>query len=106
LHLSPERHPEQGSYFRSDHFPLAQVGVRAIDISCGDDYVGRPKGWGEKQFRAYNQTHYHQPSDKYDPAWDMRGMVEETRFTEELTRALADSEKRPRQLEGARTVTN
>ena len=32
----------QGSYFRSDHFSLAKVGVPGTTIENGSDYVGKP----------------------------------------------------------------
>lgn len=96
LRVSPESRPEQGSYFRSDHFPLAQAGIPAISIGGGDTFTGKPSGWGEKQFKAFNQAHYHQPSDKYDPKWDLRGMIQQARFTLELARAIGDSDKRPK----------
>src|SRR2546426_2646658 len=54
LRISPDPRPEQGSFYRSDHFPFAKVGVPSISLKEGDDYVGRPKGWGEKKFREYN----------------------------------------------------
>src|SRR5437588_466589 len=44
--ISPDPRPEQGSFYRSDHFPFAKVGVPSISFKEGDDYIGRPKGWG------------------------------------------------------------
>jgi len=70
IRIDPDEHPEQGSYYRSDHFPLAKAGVPSFSVSPGSDYIGKPKDWGQKQFEEYNTKHYHQPSDEFDPTWD------------------------------------
>jgi Zn-dependent M28 family amino/carboxypeptidase len=80
LRLTADPRPEQGGYFRSDHFPFSKKGVPSISIGNGDDFVGRPAGWGEKQFRAFNEQHYHQPSDEYQESWDLAGMVQQVDF--------------------------
>ncbi len=64
LRVSADSRPEQGSFYRSDHFPFAKAGVPSISLKEGNDYVGRSKEWGEEQFKAYNTAHYHQPSDE------------------------------------------
>lgn len=76
LTLKPDAHPEQGYYYRSDQFSLAKAGVPAIAVVQGLDYVGKPEGWGEAQYENYRTKHYHQPSDAYDPAWDLSGLVQ------------------------------
>jgi Zn-dependent M28 family amino/carboxypeptidase len=77
MRVSPDARPEQGSFYRSDHFPFARVGVPSISLKEGNDYVGRSKEWGEQQFKAYNTAHYHQPSDEYSDSWDFRGLLQE-----------------------------
>ena len=72
----PDSHPEQGYFFRSDHFPFAKGGVPALSIRNGEDYVGKPKDWSKKFFEEYNSKNYHQPSDEYDPNWRFDGMVQ------------------------------
>ena len=96
LRISPDPRPEQGSFYRSDHFPFAKVGVPSISLKEGDDYVGRPKGWGEKKFREYNDAHYHQPSDEYRDDWDFRGMIQEAEFALAIARRVADMNTMPR----------
>jgi len=80
LTIQPESHPEQGHYYRSDHFSLAHAGVPAFSISLGTRYVGKPASYGEKVFEDYNTKHYHQPSDEYREDWDFGGMEEVARF--------------------------
>jgi Zn-dependent M28 family amino/carboxypeptidase len=95
MRVSPDARPEQGSFYRSDHFPFAKVGIPSISLKEGDDYVGRPKGWGEQQFKAYNTAHYHQPSDEYSDSWDFRGMIQEAEIAMEIGRRIADTEQMP-----------
>jgi Zn-dependent M28 family amino/carboxypeptidase len=95
MRVSPDARPEQGSFYRSDHFPFAKVGVPSISLKEGDDYVGRPKGWGEAQFKAYNTAHYHQPSDEYSDSWDFRGMIQEAEIALAIGRRIADTEQMP-----------
>jgi Zn-dependent M28 family amino/carboxypeptidase len=96
MYVSPDARPEQGSFYRSDHFPFAKVGVPSISLKEGDDYVGRPKGWGEQQFKAYNTAHYHQPSDEYSDSWDFRGMQQEADIALEIGMRVANAETMPR----------
>ena len=94
--VSPDARPEQGSFYRSDHFPFAKVGVPSISLKEGNDYVGRSKEWGEEQFKAYNTAHYHQPSDEYSDTWDFRGMLQETEIAMAIGRRIADMDQMPR----------
>ena len=96
LRISPDPRPEQGSFYRSDHFPFAKVGVPSISLKEGDDYVGRPRGWGEKKFKEYNEAHYHQPSDEFRDDWDFRGMIQEADFALAIGRRVADMNALPR----------
>src|SRR5207253_10878296 len=96
LRISPDPRPEQGSSYRSDHFPFAKVGVPSISLKEGDDYVGRPKGWGKQQFDAYNTQHYHQPSDEFDPNWNYQGMIQETEIAMAIGRKISDMDQMPR----------
>jgi len=88
----------RGAFFRSDHFPFARAGVPALSIYPGDNYVGRPKGWGEEQKDLYNQQRYHQPSDEYQPTFRYAGMAQEVRVTVRTARAIANDPALPRWL--------
>ena len=89
LVLRPEAHPEQGYYYRSDHFSLAKAGVPAFSVNPGIDYVGRPEGWGDEAEKRYVAEDYHQPSDEFDPAWDFSGLGQIAAFGLELGRRVA-----------------
>jgi Zn-dependent M28 family amino/carboxypeptidase len=96
MRVSSDARPEQGSFYRSDHFPFAKVGVPSISLKEGNDYVGRSKEWGEEQFRAYNTAHYHQPSDEYSDSWDFRGMLQEAEIAMAIGRRIADMDQLPK----------
>ncbi|GAB3918417.1 M28 family metallopeptidase [Mucilaginibacter boryungensis] len=68
--------PGAGSYYRSDHFNFAKVGIPALDINGGTDSKAHGKEWGLKQEEDYTSNHYHQPSDNYSPDMDVTGMVQ------------------------------
>jgi Zn-dependent M28 family amino/carboxypeptidase len=90
LRISPDPRPEQGSFYRSDHFPFAKVGVPSISLKEGSDYIGHPKEWGEKKFKEYNDAHYHQPSDEYHDDWNFAGMIQEADFAMEIGKRVAN----------------
>lgn len=94
--IEPDPRPEQGSFYRSDHFPFARVGVPSISLKEGMDFVGRPKGWGEQQFKAYNTANYHQPSDEYSASWNLEGMIQEALIAFEIGRRISDMDEMPR----------
>ncbi|HEY6190159.1 MAG TPA: M28 family peptidase [Pyrinomonadaceae bacterium] len=96
MRVAPDPRPEQGSFYRSDHFPFAKVGVPSISLKEGQDFIGRPKGWGEEKFKAYNTANYHQPSDEYSDTWDFRGLVQEAEIALDIARRVADSPELPR----------
>ena len=96
LRVSTDSRPEQGSFYRSDHFPFAKVGVPSISLKEGNDYVGHTKEWGEEQFRAYNTAHYHQPSDEYRDSWDFRAMIQEAEIAMAIGRRISDAPQLPK----------
>src|SRR5579862_543864 len=75
--VRPDPEPEKGSYYRSDHFSFAKVGVPAFDPSSGIDYVGKPAGWGMKMRAQFTEHDYHKPSDVIKPYWKMDGAEED-----------------------------
>ncbi len=96
VRISPDPRPEQGSFFRSDHFPFAKVGVPSISLKEGSDYVGHPKEWGAQKFKEYNDAHYHQPSDEFRADWNLKGMIQEAEFALAIGRRVADANAMPK----------
>jgi Zn-dependent M28 family amino/carboxypeptidase len=95
LTIKPDPRPEQGSYYRSDHFSLAKVGIPAFSIRQGDEFGGKPAGFGEQNFQDYNQNRYHQPSDEYDDDWDFSGLEELAKFGFTLGTSAANLSQMP-----------
>jgi Zn-dependent M28 family amino/carboxypeptidase len=84
-----------GSYFRSDHFSLARVGVPGTSIENGSSYVGRPERWGREQKEKYTAERYHQPSDQMQPWFTYGGVVQQLRVTVRTALAVADAPAQP-----------
>jgi Zn-dependent M28 family amino/carboxypeptidase len=80
LQIRPDPHPENGHYYRSDHFSLARVGVPAFSIKEGEKFRGHTADWGARQNLEYEQKRYHQPSDQYRPEMDFSGDAIMARF--------------------------
>jgi Zn-dependent M28 family amino/carboxypeptidase len=93
--IAPEAHPEQGEYYRSDHFSLAHAGVPAFSIEQGTDYPGKPAEYGKKLFEEYNDKHYHQPSDEYKDDWNFGGMEEVANFALRIATTVANQDGLP-----------
>ena len=80
LTIKPDPRPEQGSYYRSDHFSLAQVGIPSFTVGGGTDFAGKPPGFSEQLFKEFNAKHYHQPSDEFHADWDFSGLAQKAQF--------------------------
>ncbi len=98
--VGEDQYPERGYFFRSDHFPLAKAGVPALSISSPREFLGPNAEELRKKQEAYNTTHYHQPSDEYDPAWSFSGAVEDLKFLAQLAWRIAAEQEMPRYNEG------
>ena len=70
LTIVPDQDPEQGYYYRSDHFSLAKVGVPAFSVDGGHEVAGKPVEWGREQADDYREKRYHQPADEIADDWD------------------------------------
>jgi len=93
--ITPDPHPEQGSFYRSDHFPLAKIGVPALSIEQGENFAGRDPAYGRKLFEDYNARHYHQPSDEFREDWDFTGLENIARFGFLIGTSAANQERLP-----------
>jgi Zn-dependent M28 family amino/carboxypeptidase len=95
LTINPDPRPEQGTYYRSDHFAFAHVGIPAFSVESGEQYVGKPKDFGEKIFQEYNTKNYHQPSDEFQETWDFSGLAEMARFGFAIGKEVANQDRLP-----------
>ena len=75
--VKPDQFADKGYFYRSDQFSFAKIGVPAMYLDTGTDFVDRPPEWGKQQLDHYTEVHYHQPSDEYDPSWNLDGMIDD-----------------------------
>jgi Zn-dependent M28 family amino/carboxypeptidase len=73
----PDTQPEKGSFYRSDHFEFARVGVPAFYTSSGTDIIGKEPGYGRMRRDEYVSSDYHKVSDEIKPWWDLRGAAQD-----------------------------
>ena len=75
--LTADAYPENGYYYRSDHFELAKYGVPMLYPSIGLDHKEKGVEFGKLKEDEYTAKHYHGPSDEYETSWDLSGAVED-----------------------------
>ncbi len=85
----------KGSFFRSDHFPLARSGVPSLSLESGLDFVGRPQGWGKEKEDEYTKERYHQPSDELLPWYSFDGAAQQLRVIVRTAVAVAEAPGQP-----------
>jgi len=98
--VKPDQFPDRGSFYRSDQFSFAHVGVPGLYLGTGTDFIGRPAGWGREQIELYERTHYHQPSDQLQPDWNFDGMVDNAQLGFAVGVKLANSDQLPAWVPG------
>ncbi len=96
LTLEGDMRPEQGFFFRSDHFPFAKVGVPAVSLRHGDDFVTPLSGEALTFFRDYTAKYYHQPSDEYKDWWSTDAMIQNAELGLAIAIKIANSPAMPR----------
>ena len=100
-YVLPTQHPETGSFYRSDHFNFAKVGVPALYAKGEYDSRLHGKGFAEEQGRIFEAKHYHQPSDEFDPKADLRGAEQDARLLFRIGQRLAGETTFPQWKEGS-----
>jgi Zn-dependent M28 family amino/carboxypeptidase len=93
--FTPDPKVEAGSFYRSDHFPFAKVGVPAISWRFGLDLVQGGVARGTALDKEYTAKRYHQPDDEYDPSWNFRGMIQDWQLLHNVGYRLANSSDWP-----------
>jgi Zn-dependent M28 family amino/carboxypeptidase len=95
LEVSPDDQPEQGHYFRSDHFSFAHAGIPAFSIGHATEFAGKPEGYGHKMWEEYNTNHYHHPSDEFQADWDFTALEQAAEYGFLLGRDIANQDNLP-----------
>ena len=99
--LVQESDPTKGHYFRSDHFEFAKVGVPALYLDRGSDYVGKPRDYGARKRDEYVARDYHQVSDEIKPDWDLSGAAEDMQLFFEVGYKVAEGDAWPQWKAGS-----
>lgn len=100
--VAKDPNPSAGSYFRSDHFNFAKVGIPALYTGNGINNVKHGEAWGKAQQEDYTKNRYHAPADNFEPAkWDFSGMVADLRLLFEVGYRLSNESTFPGWKEGS-----
>jgi Zn-dependent M28 family amino/carboxypeptidase len=78
--LTPDQLPIHGFFARSGQFNFAMAGVPVLYARSGLDLRDGGMAAGRKAYDDYIANRYHQPSDTFDPHWDLRGLVQDLRL--------------------------
>ena len=100
-YIIPYQHPETGSFYRSDHFSFAKVGIPALYASGQSESRLHGKAFAEKQREDFDEKRYHQPADQYDPKWDLRGAEQDARLLFRIGQQLASETTFPQWKPGS-----
>jgi Zn-dependent M28 family amino/carboxypeptidase len=92
--VKPDQQPEQGFFYRSDHFAFARIGVPAFYGGMGRDFVGKPEGFATEVVENYNRMKYHTVFDQVGADWDLSGAVEDVRLYVRLAQAIANADQK------------
>jgi Zn-dependent M28 family amino/carboxypeptidase len=99
-YIAPEPTPQDGFYYRSDHFNLAKKGVPMLYARGGIDSVEHGKDWGLAQRKNYVSDYYHKVNDEFDPNWDLRGSQQDLFLFYQVGLEVANSQSWPNWLPG------
>ncbi|HEY3380819.1 MAG TPA: M28 family peptidase [Vicinamibacterales bacterium] len=99
--LKPDPEPERGMYYRSDHFSLARQGVPAFEPDHGDDYIGKPAGYGLEVRKDFFANLYHKPTDTVKPDWDLSGGAQDLQLFGTIGYRVAQADTYPQWKPGA-----
>ena len=87
-YLAPDKSPEAGFFYRSDHINFAKKGIPMIYADPGIDLVDGGIEKGLKLARNYTANDYHKPTDEVRDDWDWEGIEQDmdifTNFIDDL----------------------
>lgn len=91
----PDQLPDRGFFYRSDQFNFAKIGVPALYLDNGVEFIGKPAQWGRQRQAEYEQKSYHQPSDEISADWNFDGMVEDAQLLFHVGLGVANADQMP-----------
>lgn len=75
--IEPDPQPQQGFFYRSDHFSFARVGIPAIFPNPGRNFIDKPDNYNTI-VDSVTAANYHSVSDEINEYWDMSGMTKDS----------------------------
>ncbi len=93
--MKPEARPENGSYYRSDHFEFAKVGVPSYYPKNGRSFIGQPADFADKNINDYIANRYHKVTDEVQPDWTFEGAAQDTVFLLQVGWRIANGDTWP-----------
>jgi Zn-dependent M28 family amino/carboxypeptidase len=99
--IVPDTNNAAGTYFRSDHFPLAKRGVPMAYPKGSGDFRDAPVAEREAMRSEYGARRYHQAADEWMPEMDFRGAVEDLEVVYAVGLSLANSRDWPGWKDGS-----
>ncbi len=93
--VRPDAFPEQGFFYRSDHFAFAKIGVPAMYTNRGTDFIGKPEDYAANVAEDYTRNRYHAVGDEYNDSWDLSGAVEDVRLLFRVALNVANNPQMP-----------
>tara|TARA_R110001599_G_scaffold353459_1_gene592354 strand:- start:44044 stop:45765 length:1722 start_codon:yes stop_codon:yes gene_type:complete len=102
--VTPENLPENGLFFRADHFSLAQRGVPVLlimGVAGGADLVEGGREAGDQWIADYIGNCYHQTCDEWSAEWDLRGAAEDIELFRIIIEDLGNSTRWPQWKTGS-----
>ena len=97
--LTPDPMPEEVIFIRSDQYSFVKQGVPSVFLMPGFTSSDTDIE-GEKLWRGFLQTYYHQPSDDFNRPIDWPSAVRFARANVRIGHAIAEDENRPTWNEG------
>jgi Zn-dependent M28 family amino/carboxypeptidase len=99
--IVPDTNNAAGTYFRSDHFPLAKRGVPMAYPKGSGDFLDEPIAERQALRDEYGARRYHQAADEWLPGMDFRGAAEDLEVVYAVGLALANSRDWPGWKDGS-----
>ncbi len=102
--VTEENLPENGLFYRADHFSLARAGVPVLlimGIAGGADLVEGGREAGNQWIADYVGNCYHKPCDAWSADWDLAGAVQDVELIRQLVEDLGNSTRWPQWKAGS-----
>ena len=103
-YVTEENLPENGLFYRADHFSMARVGVPVLlmmGIAGGADLVVGGREAGNQWIADYVGNCYHKPCDAWSADWDLTGAVQDIELFHQLISELGNAKRWPAWKQGS-----